>query len=102
VTTIYSKGRRKDTIRYIEKWFYEAEIPFNTATLPLLQSVLIAIKRFGEMLEALSPYEFRETFLEREVGETQESLKPFKKSCIVSGYTLMTEAWSKSNERIKA
>jgi len=61
--------------------------------------MLIAIGRFGEMLEAPSPYELSESVLEREVEETQYNLKPFKESCIVSGCTLMTDAWSDRKNR---
>ena len=61
--------------------------------------MLIAIGRFGEMMEAPSPYELSETVLEREVEETQNNLKPFKESCIGSGCMLMTDAWSDRKNR---
>ena len=86
------KKRREDTIRYIGKWFYEAEIPFNTPTFPPFQQMLIAIERFNEILRAPSSYELSETILEREV-ETQESLTPYKESCIVSRCTLMIDTF---------
>jgi len=34
--------------------------------------MLIAIGKFGEMLDAPSPYELSETFLKREVDETKK------------------------------
>ena len=96
-----SKQRKKkgeDVIRYIGKWFCEARIPLNTTTLPSFQQMLITIKKFGYMLDTLTPYELNETFLEREV-ETKGSLKPFKESCVVSEYVLMADAWSDRNNR---
>jgi len=91
-TTIDSKQmkRREDAIRYIEKWFYEIGIPFNTATLSSFRQMLIAVKIFGEMLDAPSRHEISETFLEKEVDETHESLKLFKESCVVNRCTLIT------------
>jgi len=86
--TKQKKKRREDNIRYIGKWFYGVVISFNTATIPSFQQMLIVIGRFGEMLKVPSPYELSETFLQKEV-ETKESLKPFKKSCVVSGYALL-------------
>ena len=61
--------------------------------------MLITIEIFGEMLEAPSPYELSETFLKKELEETWESLKRFKKSCVVNGYTLMSDAWSDRKNR---
>jgi len=61
--------------------------------------MLIAIGKFGEMLEAPSPYELSETVLKKEVEETHNNIKPFKESCIVSGCTLMTDAWSDRKNR---
>ena len=50
-------------------------------------------------MEAPTPYELSETFLQREGEETKENLKRFKESCAISRYTLMTDAWSDRKHR---
>jgi len=50
------------------------------------------------MLDAPSPYELSQTYLEREMEE-MESHKPFKESYNISECKLMTNAWSDRKNR---
>lgn len=95
----FKKKAREDAVTYIAKWFYDAGIPFNTATLPSFQKMLQAIGKYGTFLEAPTPYELGETFLQREVEETNETLISFKQNCVINGCTLMTDAWSDRKNR---
>ena len=95
----YKKKARKDAVKYIARWFYEAGIAFNIATLPSFQQMLQAIGKFGKFLEAPTPYELSETFLQREVEETTGTLASFKQSCGTYGCTIMTDAWSDRKNR---
>ncbi|XP_020241521.1 uncharacterized protein LOC109819937 isoform X2 [Asparagus officinalis] len=90
----YRKKARDDVNRYIGRWFYEAGIPFNTASIPSFIQMVQAIGKFGVFLDAPTPYELRETILQREVDETREIIEKFKKSCALNGCSILTDAWS--------
>ncbi|XP_020272128.1 uncharacterized protein LOC109847304 [Asparagus officinalis] len=90
----YRKKVRDDVNRYIGRWFYEAGIPFNTASIPSFIQMVHAIGKFGAFLDAPTPYELRETILQREVDETREIIENFKKSCALNGCSILTDAWS--------
>ncbi|XP_020255771.1 uncharacterized protein LOC109832769 [Asparagus officinalis] len=93
------KKKREDVMQYISKWFFEAGIPFHTATLPSFHQMLQAVGMFGSHLQASSMYELSETCLQREVDATDEIVENFKKTCIVNGCSLMTDAWSDRKSR---
>ncbi|XP_020255970.1 uncharacterized protein LOC109832900 [Asparagus officinalis] len=93
------KKKREDVLRYVSKWFYEAGIPFHTVTLPSFHQMLQAIGLFGSHLQAPSMYELSETCLQKEVEETKEIVKNFKRTCVVNGCSIMTDAWSDRKSR---
>ncbi|XP_020243199.1 uncharacterized protein LOC109821425 [Asparagus officinalis] len=90
----YRKKARDDVNRYIGGWFYEAGIPFNTLSIPSFIQMVQAIGKFEAFLDAPTPYELRETILQREVDKTREIIKKFKKSCALNGCSILTDAWS--------
>ncbi|XP_020266105.1 uncharacterized protein LOC109841555 [Asparagus officinalis] len=93
------KKKREDVLRYVSKWFYEAGIPFHTATLPSFHQMLQAIGLFGSHLQAPLMYELSETCLQKEVDETKEIVENFKRTCVVNGCSIMTDAWSDRKSR---
>ena len=92
--TVFKKKGREDAIKYIARFFYEAGIAFNVASLPSFLQMVFAIGKFGPTLQPPTPYELSETFLQREVMETNTTLNTFKETCGICGCTLMTDAWS--------
>jgi len=54
------KKARKDTMKYVPKWFYETKIAFNSATLRLSNKCHKPLKNYGVGIEAprpLTPYD---------------------------------------------
>ena len=91
VHTVFKKKKgREDVVKYIARFFYEARIAFNVASLPSFLQMIFAIGKFGSTLQPPTPYELSEKFLQREVTETNTTLNTFKKTCDISGCTLMT------------
>jgi len=61
--------------------------------------MLQAIAKYVVVMEAPTPHELSEKFLQREVEETKENLKVFKESYAISGCTLITYAWSNQKQK---
>lgn len=61
--------------------------------------MLQAIGESGKLLEAPTPYELSETYLQREVEEIEAVLASLKRNCCISGCTLITDAWSNRKNR---
>nr|CAD1831681.1 unnamed protein product [Ananas comosus var. bracteatus] len=100
--TINEKLKEKErerTIEYIARWFYEAGIPFNAASLESFSLMLEAIGQYGRGLKAPTPYELRVPLLKKEVEETKAFLKTHRDCWEANGCSIMTDTWTDKRGR---
>ncbi|ERN07712.1 hypothetical protein AMTR_s02984p00006270, partial [Amborella trichopoda] len=83
------KGTRNMLGRYIGKWFYDKEIPFDAANNPYFLPMVNAIQR----AKPLTVYELSGPILDEEVEEGRKWIEEYKQSWPRIDITLMSDGW---------
>ncbi|ERN17743.1 hypothetical protein AMTR_s00047p00080170 [Amborella trichopoda] len=79
--------------RYIGKWFYDKEIPFDAANSPYFLPIVNAIQRVRPAVKPPTAYELSGPILDEEVEEVRKWIEEYKQSWPRTGITLMSDGW---------
>ncbi|ERN18402.1 hypothetical protein AMTR_s00193p00026850 [Amborella trichopoda] len=87
------KGTRNMLGRYVFKWLYDKEIPFDVANNPYLPLMVNAIQRAGLGIKPPTTYELSGPILHEEVEEVRKWIEDYKQSWPRTEITLMSDGW---------
>lgn len=99
VTTQEREAKRVIACEYICKFFYDATIAHNAATLPSFHLMVEAIGAFGRGLRAPTPYEIGGPFLQKAKKKVEDGFVGHKEAWEINGCSVMTDAWSDKRGR---
>ncbi|XP_062014339.1 uncharacterized protein LOC133730841 [Rosa rugosa] len=83
----------------IDKWVYEADIPFHAIDNDSFKRFVEAVGQFGPGYRPPTQYQLREPLLKEEVERTKNSLKKQEEEWVKNGRSIMTDAWSDRKRR---
>ncbi|CAN7031734.1 hypothetical protein Bca4012_044803 [Brassica carinata] len=80
----------------LDKWFYDAGIPFNAASHDSFKKMTELVGQYGMGLKLPSQYELRYPLLQKEVANVQAELVPNREEWVVKGCSIMSDGWHDS------
>ncbi|ERM98324.1 hypothetical protein AMTR_s00170p00015580 [Amborella trichopoda] len=87
------KGTKNILERYVGKWFYDKEIPFDSANNPYFPPMVNAIQRAGLGVKPPMAYELSGPILDEEMEEVRKWIEEYKQSWPRTCITLMSDGW---------
>ncbi|ERM96523.1 hypothetical protein AMTR_s00001p00264890 [Amborella trichopoda] len=79
--------------RYVGKWFYDKEIPFDAGNSPYFPPMVNAIQSAGLGVKPPTAYELSGPILDEEVDEVTKWIEEYKQSWPKTCITLMSDVW---------
>ncbi|ERN07401.1 hypothetical protein AMTR_s00019p00244510 [Amborella trichopoda] len=79
--------------RYIGKWFYDKEIPFDAANSPCFLPIVNAIQRAGARVKPPTAYELSGPILDEEVAKVRKWIEEYKQTWLRTDITFMSDGW---------
>ncbi|XP_058207934.1 uncharacterized protein LOC131320988 [Rhododendron vialii] len=99
ITDAIWKKRSHEVSQYLARWVYEAGIPFHAVDNNSFKRFVEAVSQFGPGYQPPSQYQLRELLLKEEVDKTKKLLKKQEEEWALTGYSIMTDAWTDRKRR---
>lgn len=96
INEVCKKELRGNACREIGRWFYDAGIPFHTATYDSFKIMLEAVAQFGPGFQAPTMHELRVPLLRKEVEDTKTEIESHKKEWASKGCSILSDGWRDS------
>ncbi|GJT32139.1 hAT dimerization domain-containing protein [Tanacetum coccineum] len=80
----------------MNKWFYDAGLPFNAATYDSFHIAMEAVAQFGPGFKPPSMYELKVPLLKKEVEDTEDNIKNYKNEWAIKGCSILSDGWRDS------
>eukprot|EP00253_Pinus_taeda_P023608 PITA_23608 len=95
----WKKELREIACDYIARWWYDADIPFNTSCSPHYEPMFDAIFAVGKGFTVPTMHDLWGSLLQKEVMSIDGYLKDFKSSWVKTGCTIMSDGWIDQRNR---
>ncbi|TVU06739.1 hypothetical protein EJB05_49967, partial [Eragrostis curvula] len=99
ITAALFKERLWKAKQYLARWMYQSNIAFNAIQNDAFKRFCEAIGRFGPGFEIPPQYELGGKLLKEEVERTKELLRAHEEERVLTGCSVMTDAWSDRKRR---
>ncbi|KAE8703419.1 hypothetical protein F3Y22_tig00110469pilonHSYRG00008 [Hibiscus syriacus] len=96
INEVCRKDLKDKACKEIARWFYDAGLPFNTASYDSFHIAMEAVAQFGPGFKPPSMHELRVPLLKNEVESTQNELKDYKKEWALKGCSILSDGWRDS------